>query len=92
MKTSIHALTIAEHKDTGRLVVTCEKLPGFIAHGRDNEQLRERIPKVLRRYLERDGRVVESIELKPDAPETPSNIRIRSFDNLTAVAVYAEAA
>ncbi|MGB6228594.1 MAG: hypothetical protein WBF53_00520 [Litorimonas sp.] len=92
MTISEYALTLAEHEVTGRIVATCRDLPGFIAHGRDKEQLRERISNVLRRVLEREGHRVDSIDLIPAAPDLPDNIRIRSQDGLRAVATFAEAA
>lgn len=55
MQVKRHALNIAEHESTGWLIATADGLPGFFVQGSNLEQIRDRAPRVLERYLARQN-------------------------------------
>ncbi|MFN3835969.1 MAG: type II toxin-antitoxin system HicB family antitoxin [Glycocaulis sp.] len=50
-----YTLKIAAHKTSGWLIATIDGLPGFFVQGSSVDQVLERAPRVLQRYLEREG-------------------------------------
>ncbi|MBA4802685.1 MAG: hypothetical protein H2040_12565 [Euryhalocaulis sp.] len=46
-------LDIFEHKNSGWLLATAEELPGFMVQAGTLEELKVRIPRVLKRYFKR---------------------------------------
>ena len=85
MTTHAYALTVMQHEATGHYIATCDILLPFIAQGSSLTELRENSRVIIRRILEKNGCVVESVEISPPAPEVPNSI---SVTEITAVAVY----
>lgn len=50
-----YMLKIAAHKTSGWLIATIDGLPGFFVQGDSVDQVLDRAPRVLQRYLEREG-------------------------------------
>ncbi|GGH02324.1 MAG TPA: hypothetical protein DF715_03750 [Oceanicaulis sp.] len=67
MQVKRHALNIAEHETTGWLVATADGLPGFFVQGSSLEQIRDRAPRVLARYLERQNIAASDIAIIEEA-------------------------
>ncbi|MCH8491370.1 MAG: hypothetical protein LAT81_15785 [Oceanicaulis sp.] len=66
MVLSTHRLDIVSHRTSGWFVATAENLPGFFVQGATVDQLLERAPLVLERYLR--GRNIEAHDIRV-APE-----------------------
>lgn len=82
-------MTVLEHGSTGWLIATSEQLPELMVQGKDLRQIRERAPNVIRRILERKGKVIDDVQIEPPAPGTPTHFITRE---LVAVAFVQEAA
>lgn len=67
MQVKRHALNIAEHETTGWLVATADGLPGFFVQGSTLEQILDRAPRVLERYLERQNIAASGIAIIEEA-------------------------
>ncbi|MBY3378922.1 hypothetical protein [Rhizobium laguerreae] len=82
-------MTVLEHSPTGWLIATSDELPELLVQGKDLQQIRERAPGVVKRILERKGKLIEEVRIDPPAPETPTHFVTRE---LVAVAFVLEAA
>lgn len=67
MQMKRHALYIAEHETTGWLVATADGLPGFFVQGSNLEQIRDRAPRVLERYLARQNIAASAVAIVEEA-------------------------
>ena len=84
-----YPLTTMQHAESGHFFAVCDALPAFIAHGQTMEELSANSIGIIRRILERKGQSVLSVEISPQPPEVPEEIKVL---HLTAVAMLAPAA
>jgi len=56
-------ITILRNKKTDRLLAVCKEVEGFIAQGKDYEQLKQRIPVLMEKLLLARGEKVISVSL-----------------------------
>ena len=76
---------------TSWLIATSEELPMLMVHGASMKEIRDRATGVIRRILENDGFVLDSVALEPPAPEDPTHFVTRG-KTVTVVAVFEDAA
>ena len=56
------SIEIIEHRKTGLLIASSNDLKGFLAHGRDYDDLETNIRSAIRALLEAQGHSVEQVE------------------------------
>ena len=67
-----YSLSVITHKDTGWMLAASDELPGLFVQGKDVEELTDRAPRVIRRMLERQGRVVERVTMETRPSKVPN--------------------
>lgn len=70
------------HEKTGLLIASSEDLPGLLVHGRNADELTQRLPVAIQALLEASGKVV--VSLSPEAPQA------RGFKSLSGPSYDAE--
>ena len=71
MTVHTHRLDIVAHKTSGWLIATAEGLPGFFVQGATIDQILERAPHVLDRYLKGRKIKAENIQVVQKGPQSP---------------------
>lgn len=64
-KQVIH-IHILEHRTTDLLVAVSDDLYGLVVHGRSEEEIRDRLPGVIRELIEAQGHQLLSLDVKQD--------------------------
>jgi hypothetical protein len=70
MENNFLKIDVVEHRKTGLMVAISKDLPGLTVHGRNEEELDERVPEAIRSMLEAQGHTVESVVKVEEAPAT----------------------
>ena len=58
-----YRIKVVRHRRTGLMVALSPDLPGLMVHGRDDDELRQRIPGSIREILEAQGFRVRDVGL-----------------------------
>lgn len=74
-----YRLEVRKHKDSGRYIASSQDLSGFLAQGKDLQELSERMPKLAKRLLTYRGEEVISCSIHFNKDKTPKFLIVKIY-------------
>ena len=90
VNTKMVELAIYKHPTSKRLLALCPEVNGFSAQAKDMEQLKVRVPRLMKALLEAQGKVVERVDFVEDVRVEGAQLAIHEGFLLASMIAKAE--